>query len=364
MVVDARELLSMGFVEVLVRLPKILRGLRAIAAAAERERPELAIVIDYPDFHFRLARRLKRLRIPVVYYIPPKVWVWRRSRLRLLKELFVRVLCILPFEEELYREAGIPVRYVGNPLADELPLTLTRADARARLGVGAGERVLVLMPGSRPSELERHLELMLDAAELVAKKVGPLRVLMPLPTTADLAALRARVAEWETREGRARGGLSIRVSHGDAHECLVAADAGLIKSGTSTLEAGILGCPHAVVYKPAQPTPWIYRNLIRYKGPVGLVNLVHGWKKGEPLLARELLLEGATVEALATEAIALLTDAGRIASAREGLARLRAIVTAGRESPSRVAARDIAALLGAMPASDRVARVSEDATHG
>ncbi|MEO5971672.1 MAG: lipid-A-disaccharide synthase, partial [Bdellovibrionia bacterium] len=151
-VVDTRELMTMGFVEVLWRLPKIFRILKRVAEAAKQDPPDVAIVIDYPGFHFRLARQLKKLKIPIVYYIPPKVWVWRKHRVRFLKSFFDKVLCIFPFEELVYRDLDLPVKYVGNPLLDELPLGLSRAAARAELALFDEDRVLVVMPGSRDSE--------------------------------------------------------------------------------------------------------------------------------------------------------------------------------------------------------------------
>ncbi len=208
-IVDARELLSMGFSEVLSRLPRILRALARIEDASRERKPDLAIVIDYPDFHFRLARRLKRQGVRAVYYIPPKVWVWRKSRVRVLRELFERVLLIFPFEAPFYQSSGVPFRYVGNPLLNELPLGRTRDEARARLGLPEeGARTLVLMPGSRPAEVKRHLELMLDAtvrAAAVLRQKGALGrderliVGVAFPETADRAAMEARLAGWSRR---------------------------------------------------------------------------------------------------------------------------------------------------------------------
>src|SRR6185437_5565712 len=127
-VVDARGLLAMGFGEILGRLPQIFRALRVISDTARSERPDVAVVIDYPDFHFRLAKRLKANGIPVIYFIPPKVWAWRKGRIKILRERFVRVLSILPFEADFYRREKMPVTYVGNPLVDELPMSLTRGE--------------------------------------------------------------------------------------------------------------------------------------------------------------------------------------------------------------------------------------------
>ncbi|MGK5081835.1 lipid-A-disaccharide synthase [Bdellovibrionota bacterium FG-1] len=349
--VDARELLAMGFFEIFSRLPRILRALKKVGKLAAIEKPDVAVVIDYPDFHFRLARRLRTLGIPVVYYIPPKVWVWRKNRIRILKEQFAKVLSILPFEVEFYQREKVPVCYVGNPLVDELPLEMTREQARNRLDLSLQKQALVVMPGSRPSEIRRHLGLMLDAAKQAAvqlrvrQKLKPderLVVLMPFPVTSDIETVRAQADEWVKKQKDADLLLDLRVSQGDAHECLVAADAGLIKSGTSTLEAALLKCPHVIVYKPNWVTEFIYRHWIRYPGPVGLSNLIAGWSPENPFLITELLCSDATVEALAVEALGLLLDPEKKQRQLDGFSAIREkILPAGGESPSAMAAREV-----------------------
>ncbi len=342
-VVDAKNLLVMGFGEIFFHLPRIFRSLRAITNAAIAERPDLAIVIDYPDFHFILAKRLQKLGIPVVYYIPPKVWAWRKHRVHQLKKYFIQILSILPFEVEFYKSHGIPVRYVGNPLIDELPWDLSQQSAREKLGLGPFDRVLVLMPGSRPSELKRHLILMLEAAEIAAKTfLQPLHVFMPFPSTLSLAPIRATVNAWMTPE-KARF-MRVHLSQGDAHTCLVAADAGLIKSGTSTLEAGLLRCCHAVVYRPSPVTAWIFKYLIRYRGPVGLVNLVTGWSPDQKLNVSEILCGDATPQRLAKEIETLLTDSNRRKELQAYFESVRNAVLVP-ESPSKTAAKEILSLL-------------------
>ena len=298
-IVDARELLSMGFFEIFARLPRILRALRRLRKEAAREKPDIAVVIDYPDFHFKLATRLKRLGIPVVYYIPPKVWAWRKSRVKFLRRFFVKLLCIFPFEEEFYRREEVNARYVGNPLMDELPLGLDQAEARRKLGLGP-ERVLVAMPGSRPSEIKRHLELFLDSiVAFQLRAEGSWQALMPFPENGDLGPIRKRIAEWERAKSRR---IKLRLSQGDSPLCMLAADVGVIKSGTSTLEAGVLGCPHVIVYKPNGFSCFVFKHLIRYRGPVGLVNLVAGSheRPDRPYVAEELLCKQATVSSICT----------------------------------------------------------------
>lgn len=212
-VVDARELLAMGFLEIISRLPRIFGALSKLSQAASEEKPDLAVVIDYPDFHFRLAKRLRRLNVPIIYYIPPKIWIWRKSRIKILKRLFTRILCILPFEEEFYRRENLAVKYVGNPLLDELPMDLTKKRARETLGVGPNDKILVLMPGSRPAELKKHVNLMLEAAVAASKKLRNkkflkaderLTVLLPFSVTTSLDEVRTRL--------NTRPGIAVRVS--------------------------------------------------------------------------------------------------------------------------------------------------------
>lgn len=358
-VVDARDFLAMGFGEVLSRLPRVFSALAQLEEEARTIKPEIAIVIDYPDFHFRLAKRLNRLGIPVIYYIPPKVWVWRKKRIQVLRDSFVKVLSIFPFEVPFYEKEKVPVVYVGNPLADELPLGLSRAHARTRLKISSEAKVLVLMPGSRPSELKLHIKVMLDGANRAAALMRAsgalgreerLTVLMPFPMTADFRSASERVQVWLAKAigGATNFNLDVRVSQGDAAECLVAADAGLIKSGTSTLEAALLGCPHTIVYKTSWLTAWIFKGLVRYSGPVGLTNLVARSQAGEPLLVREVLLSEVRAETLSTEIVSLLTDGARRSRMCDGFAQIRDQLLGGplvpgapRPSPSRRAAREV-----------------------
>lgn len=342
-IVDTRQLMVMGFTEILGHLPKIVGILGRVARVARERRPDIAVVIDYPDFHFRLSKQLGKAGIPLIYYIPPKVWVWRKGRLGFLKKNFEKLLCIFPFEEAFYQGHQIGAKYVGNPLMDELPFGLDRATARRRLQLDSEKAVVVLMPGSRAAELKRHIPIMMEACQLVAQKIaGPLDVLIPFPQTIHEQELeKARVAIHKHGSG-----LKIRISKGDAADCLVAADAGVIKSGTSTLEAGLLKCPHLIVYQPSPISTWIYKNVVRYQGTVGLVNLVSEGERKAPLV-KELLCEEATAEQVSVELLKLLEDQGYRKEMIEGFKQLKATLEgkSSGESPSVVAAREVLATL-------------------
>ncbi|HUP56369.1 MAG TPA: hypothetical protein VM598_02880, partial [Bdellovibrionota bacterium] len=300
-------------------------------------------------------RKLGKLGIPVVYYIPPKVWAWRQGRVERLRADFAKLLCILPFEEEFYRAHGATAAYVGNPLVDELPLDLTRESAREALSVGNSDTVLTIMPGSRPHELKRHIDVMLDGATRAAARLrssgrlrarDPLRVLIPIPETANVPRIRRQIESWIKQ---ASGGepdfiLDVRVFEGNAATCLAAADVGLIKSGTATLEAGLMLCPHAVIFKPGILTEWIFKAFIRYAGPVGLVNLVAGSGPDArpPYLINEILMNEVTARNLERELVSLFEDEERRGRMLQGLRELRARVIGDAKagSPSARAARE------------------------
>lgn len=384
MVIDSNELLAMGFTEVLGRLPRILRAVGEVADAAAKERPDIAIVLDYGGFHFRLAKRLRSLKsaasakIPLIYFIPPKVWAWRQGRARFLAHAFERVLCILPFEQEFLHARGVNAEYVGSPLIDEIPQSLLAADARARMRAQRGfldqDLVVTIMPGSRPAEIRDHTALLLDSVQRAAAllrskghlpKGQRLRVCVPFPVQADAAArdrLTARVVQWlrgasggQDLTGDASQSfiLDIRVSFGDSAECLAAADAALIKSGTSTLEAAYIGCRHALLYRPGWITTWIFDHVVRYRGPVGLGNLVlgeaengNGVGSNQTYPFREILRGDANPQKLSDELVALLTDPVRQAQQDRALAEVRRRLTGSHRAPSQRAAEVVFEVLG------------------
>lgn len=342
--IRAEDLSVMGFTEVLGRLPKIVESLGRIERAVAWERPNLAIVLDYPDFHFKLIRRLKKLGVPVVYFIPPKIWAWRKGRARFLKRNVEAVLGIFPFEVPFYAKTGIRFHYVGNPLVDELPLDLARDEARAKLGLsnlGAQAKVVTLMPGSRPAEVRRHFDLMLESVRLASSLVQEkIEVLVPLPDSERAEWLRRRWFTWvNALPASQRNRFHVRISHGDAALCLIASDAGLIKSGTSTLEAGLLGCPHLALYVPSPMSCWIFKHVVRYKGDIALSNLVLGERKpGTKPVFREYYCDQAQASALSRELYQLIKNPERIEECRRATAAIREALGAS-ESPSLKAAQ-------------------------
>lgn len=331
----AEAFLAMGFVEVITRLPKIYRYLDEIEAWAKRERPDVAVLCDYPEFHFKLAARLKKLGIRTICFIPPKIWVWRKKRTHVLARLYDRVLSILPFEEKTYAGTAVNFQYVGNPLMDELPLTLTREDARKALGLKASVPMVCMMVGSRPAEVRLHLEPVLRAAVEISRVNPAVEFFIPLPETVNMNRFQMIWTEAKAKISGAAN-LRLKVSQGDAWTVLRAADAGIIKSGTSSLEAAILDCPHIVVYRAHPVSEWIFKNIIRYTGSISLTNLILGRSNAERVVP-EFILKNFIPKKMAKNVLALLE---------------------GREvMPMRIAFEEIRVLLGRRSPSLRVAEV-------
>jgi lipid-A-disaccharide synthase len=310
----SRQLSVMGFVEILGRLPRILSILSRAVRIVLQRKPDILVFLDYPGFNFRLAKKLKKglqkFQHVMVYYIPPKVWVWKKKRLSFLKNTFDLILTILPFEEAFYAKEKVAARYVGNPLIDEIPLDLEMSEAKRQLGFQEKDELIALMPGSRPSEIERHVPVMLSAVARLVRNRGQeteskLHVLMSLGDDRDHQKAEEFVKKWEMKNQRT---FSLKLLKGTSHKVLAASKAGLIKSGTSTLEAGLLGCVHVVVYRPTAITAWIVRNIMRYRGPFALVNLVGGWTSEKPEFFPEILAEEVTADRLAHELSLLLSE--------------------------------------------------------
>lgn len=304
-----------GTSEAVGRLPGLYRAYRALVRRLRDTPPRALVVIDFPEFNMRLARQAHRAGVPVIYFIPPQVWAWRRGRARLIARLASRVLAVFPFELPLYRAAGAAVDFVGHPLLDVLPVGLERAAARAALGLGPDSTVIGLFPGSRREEVSRLLPAMLDAARRLAgaATAGGPRFLLGLAPSVDRAHVEGLIAA-----SRAVGGPEVQVLRERTYEVMVAADAILIASGTATLEAALLGAPMVVCYRVSRFTEAISRVLIRIPW-ISLPNIVAG-----RTVVPELLQGAATGERLAAEARRLLAEPAAAAAQRAAFADLRA----------------------------------------
>jgi len=307
--VDAAQLAVVGIIEVLSHLKEIRRAFRILTRHLTEARPDLLILVDYPDFNFLLARKAKRLGIPVLYYISPQIWAWRTGRVKKIKRLVDRMAVILPFEEEFYNRHGVKVDFVGHPLMDAVATSIPRETYLRRHKVDPGRKVVGLLPGSRKKEIRMMLPIFLEAARIIAKQHPQTTFLLACAPTLeekDLAAL-----------GVDDSRLDLRVVFDQRYEMMHACDAAMAASGTVTLELAILGVPMAVAYKVSPVTFFLGRRLIKVEH-AALVNLVAGRR-----LVPELLQDDAEPEPLARVVTRFLEDQEEAARIREGLAEVR-----------------------------------------
>jgi lipid-A-disaccharide synthase len=307
-VVDNAELGVVGLWEVLAHGRAIWRAYRAVKAWLTAERPDVVVLVDYPEFHFQVARLAKRLGLRVVYYISPQIWAWRRGRLRTLARLIDQMIVILPFEVELYRSAGLPCTLVGHPLLDELESTPDRAAVRAAWDIPASGAVVGLFPGSRVAEVRRHLPVMVEAVERLARQRPGLTVLLAEATTVP-------AEEFEPYLKSAT--VPITVKRGEPTATLAASDAVIVASGTITLQAALLQVPMVIIYKVALLTWIIARSLVRVPY-AGLPNLIAG--EG---IVPELLQSAASPDAISTRLASWFEDPHRLELVRKQLSGIR-----------------------------------------
>ncbi len=317
----AEEISVMGLAEVLPRIPRILGILRTLTRAAAERRPRAALLVDLPDFNLRLAARLKKLGIPVVYYVSPTIWAWRQGRTKKIARVVDRMLCILPFEERFYEGTGVSARFVGHPFA-ERPLPAPPAHYRAALGLPDARTTVAIVPGSRPSELKRLLPPMLEAAERIRAVHPDAQFVVPVASTLRRSQLEPFLAAHRT--------LEVRLVDGRTEEVVGASDAALVKSGTSTLEAGLMLRPMVVVYKLSWLSYVVARALVRV-AHFALVNILAG--RG---LVPELLQGEASPERMAAEVERLLGDREAREAQLAGLREVRASL-GEPGAPARVA---------------------------
>ena len=276
-----------GYVEVLKHLREILRIRTAFAHTLLKAKPDLFIGVDAPDFNFGLERKLKAAGIPTAHYVSPSIWAWRYERVRSIAKSVDRMLVMFPFEEKIYRKEGIPVTFVGHPLADAMSQEPDRREARAQLRLGSAAVPVALLPGSRVSELELHTDLLVETARELLKKRPELHFFVPLATRETREYFERRIYELEARE------LPITILFGHARLALHASEAALVASGTAALEAALARCPMVITYRLSKLTHWLVKRklLLPY---VGLPNVLAG-----EFIVPELLQDDATPANLA-----------------------------------------------------------------
>ena len=305
---DYRGLAVTGLVEALGVLPHSVRSYRRLIHAARAERPDVFVAIDFPDFNFRVAKRVKRLGIPVVYYIPPQLWAWRAGGMRALQKFADRVLVIFPFEEDIYRRAGMAVEFVGHPLVGLTRAATPRAEFVRQLGLEPAAPVVALLPGSRPNEVARLLPVLWQAAIEIGRTIRQAQFVV------------ARAPHLDDRlfqDAPSIGDRQPVIVTAQTDEVLAAADAVVTASGTATVQAAIHGTPMVVVYKLSPLTYAVGRRFVRVS-TYAMANLIAGRK-----IVPELIQDRCTPEAVASEVIRYLRDPSQAARTRAALAEVR-----------------------------------------
>ncbi|MCX5896975.1 MAG: lipid-A-disaccharide synthase [Proteobacteria bacterium] len=323
---DARDLSVVGIVEVVSRLPHIRKVFNTLKRQIEESPPGLLILLDYPDFNLRLAAVAKKHRVPVLYYISPQIWAWRQGRVKKIARIVDQMAVVFPFEVPLYEKEGVPVQFVGHPLLDREIPAFDSAGSLEAFGMKPGWPVIGLLPGSRKSEIERLLPVMLAAAERIQKEYPLAQFIIPVAP----GIRREEIEIWVAQKK-----VPVTVVENQLHRALQVCSLALVASGTATLETALMKKPMIILYKISFLTYLIGRLMIRVPC-IGLANIVAGTQ-----VVPELIQADASPQRIAGEALALLKSPERLAAMERDLGRIRE-------------------RLGAAGASARVARIAYD----
>ncbi|HEV2195958.1 MAG TPA: lipid-A-disaccharide synthase [Candidatus Acidoferrum sp.] len=331
-ITDYSEVSVVGITEVLKRLPSLFRAMRRLVEEAQRRKPPLAILTDFPGFHLRLARKLRPQGIRNVYYICPQFWAWRPWRANLVRRRFAEALCIFHFEEEFYADAGVPVKFIGHPLVGNVQATLTRESFCRKYGLQDQGRIITVLPGSRRGEISHHLPVLIEGLREIRQRIpGPPQIVVAVAPTLDAARLENRFpTDWHARF----------VSN-ETYNALGAADLAIVSSGTATVETALLGKPMIVVYRLSPLTARLAKPLVKTKF-FSMVNLIAGHA-----IVPELIQDDFTPQRLASEAESLLSGSRggnpRVSQMMRSLGEVRKLL--GPPGAVERAADEIARLL-------------------
>ena len=352
-VVRSEDMAVMGLTEVVLDLPRIYGEYRKLKKAIRARRPDVAVLIDFPEIHFRLAREFDRLGVPVIFFVSPQLWAWKKHRIRLVQRFVRRMLVIFPFEEAFYRENGVKAEFVGHPLAELPQPTISREQFARENGLDAAKMWIGLLPGSRSREIGDHLPEMLEAARrLSAAAHLPYEFVVPLAPTLSVAQ-RTEVLRIVKEH---RSGISVRLVD-DARATLLHARASVVASGTATVEAALIGNPFVVVYRVSALTYAIAKRVVKVPH-VAMVNLIAGKRVVPELIQHEF-----TAAKIAEEMRPLLPDGAaresmmkELGTIRDALSSLPGVDWAGRMDDAagaidRVAAITLEELAASSPAA-------------
>ncbi|HAG92313.1 MAG TPA: lipid-A-disaccharide synthase [Bdellovibrionales bacterium] len=266
----SEDMAVVGVTEILAHFSEIRKVFHSLVDAAKLRKPDVVLLLDYPEFNFRLAKKMSQLGLKVVYYISPQIWAWRSSRVQLVQKYIDKMLVLFPFEKDFYKTHGVDVEFVGHPLLDELGVDYNDPTEvrhlRGKYGFGPQDRVLGLMPGSRRSELAHHLKTQLETAELLYRKNPELKIALLVAPHFDLDKIKAEIPEVN---------FPLTLVKLNPFSMISMMDVILVASGTATLMVGILGKPMVIMYKMSAITGWLAKIFVRSTNFFGLINLIH-----------------------------------------------------------------------------------------
>jgi lipid-A-disaccharide synthase len=328
LLLHSQSLSVVGITEVFVKLRSIFKAFRTLKRSLERERPDLVILIDFPEFNLRLAKIAHRKGIPILYYISPQIWAWRPERVKLIARVVKKMVVLFPFEVPLYEAAGVDVEWVGHPLLDIVKPTLSKEMAFQQFGLDRRRRTIGLLPGSRIHEIERLLPSLLASAHLLQKEIPDLQFVIPLAPGIPKATLSCRMNHIS---------VPVKVVEGFTYDVMNLCELLITASGTATLEGAILGKPMIIIYKVSFPSYWVGRALIQVDH-IGLANLV-----AEKEIAPELIQKDVNPPRIVEEAFRILRDPLLSRKITESMGEVRSKL--GEPGAAQRAARIVCSML-------------------
>ncbi|HML78884.1 MULTISPECIES: lipid-A-disaccharide synthase [Geobacter] len=306
--VDSAEMAVIGIVEVLAHFGVISRAFMTLRRVIAANPPDLLILIDYPDFNMLLARVARRHGVKVLYYISPQVWAWRTGRVKTIGRLVDRMAVVFPFEVPFYERAGVPVSFVGHPLADRVRPTMGRDEALASFGLDPGRRVVGLFPGSRRGEIAKLFPVILESAQLLRERYPGIQFILPLASS---------LTDGDIAPQLSASGLDVTVARDRVYDVMQVCDAIITVSGTVTLEIALMGVPMVIIYKVSPLTYQVGKRLIRVDH-IGICNIVAGTR-----VVPELIQDEASADRIAAEIGRYLDDSAYAEKTRAGLAMVK-----------------------------------------
>lgn len=309
---NARSWSVMGFLEVIKALPKFRERMISLVAEIEKRRPDAVVLIDFPGFNLKLARRVHGLGVPVMYYIVPQIWAWGQNRIETFRKYIDRTVVVFPFEKVFFESRGVKVDWIGHPLVDYVRPTATRGELRASLGIGGTEKLIAILPGSRLQDFESHLPTFTQAVKLIGAKVDGVRWALGLAAT-----LADQVRPFLNRAGTGPLPLTSAV-----YDLMAAADVVLTKTGTATVECAIVGTPMVTVYKTGRLNYAIASRVVKVPF-IAMPNLI-----ANSLVVPELIQKQATAGAIAEEATRIIADPAIARAQTEGFKEVRGLLGA------------------------------------